>query len=84
MPDLYVFTGAAVTGYMAYRDVATGTMLVAEPGQAYQIAGVNLEDPVPPPDGRWEPAAPPVKAPSPATATAPPELTADPPADPAE
>ena len=61
MPDLYTLNGNQVTGYMAYRDLATGAMLVAEPGQAYEIQGISLEDPVPPADGRWipAPAAPP-------------------------
>jgi hypothetical protein len=50
----YRFTGYGRTGYFAYRDLATGKMLIADPGGVYEMQSVTLADPVPPGDGRWE------------------------------
>jgi hypothetical protein len=72
----YRFTGYATLGYPAYRDVATGGMLSAVPGGAYEMQSVTLMDPVPPSDGRWEPV--------PAATPAPPVAPAPPPRPPAE
>lgn len=48
MPGLFTFTGYVTTGFPDYRDLATGRMLVAEPGRSYGIAAINLTDPLPP------------------------------------
>ena len=53
MPGPYDYIGLNTLGYADYRDLATGRMLVADPGESYGIAAINLTDPVPPVDGRW-------------------------------
>jgi hypothetical protein len=55
----YRFTGHVRTGYFAYRDLATGKMLTADPGGVYEMQSVTLMDAVPPADGRWEAVAAP-------------------------
>jgi hypothetical protein len=84
----YRFTGYATLGYPAYRDVATGAMLSADPGGVYEMQSVTLMDPVPPSDGRWEPAAaaamPVALPPPPAPAPPPPPVSAPADSDPAE
>ena len=54
--DTFTFTGQARTGWYAYRDLATGRMLEAEPGGTYQIQALEPGLPVPPPGGQWVPA----------------------------
>jgi len=82
----YRFTGYAKTGYMAYRDLDSGLVLIAEPGGVYQMQSVTLTDPVPPNDGRWEPVPtgppPPRPIPAPAPAAKIPTDTGPPPAEP--
>jgi hypothetical protein len=55
VPGPFKFTGHSKTGYPDYADMATGRMLVAEPGESYEIRAVNQGAPVPPDDGRWDP-----------------------------
>jgi hypothetical protein len=77
----YRFTGYGRTGYFAYRDLATGKMLIADPGGVYEMQSVTLMDPVPPGDGRWEPvpaAAPPPPPVAPAPPPPPPAAAEDP------
>jgi hypothetical protein len=81
----YRFTGYGRTGYFAYRDLATGKMLIADPGGVYEMQSVTLMDPVPPGDGRWEPvpaAAPPPPPWAPAPPPPPPAAAEDPEPDP--
>lgn len=54
MPDTYVFMGLSTTGYPHYARVDTGEMLIAEPGESYQMRAVEEGLPIPPSDGRWE------------------------------
>lgn len=54
LADTFTFTGQARTGWYAYRDLATGRMLEAEPGGTYQIQALEPGLPVPP-DGQWVP-----------------------------
>lgn len=66
MPEAYKFTGTQTLGYFAYGDVSTGRMLVADPGESYQIRACEEGLAVPPPDGRWVTAdAPPSPPPVP-------------------
>jgi len=44
--------------YQDYRDVSTGRMLIAEPGESYSMLAIDLNHPVPPTDGRWAGAPP--------------------------
>ena len=67
----YTFTGQSQLGYYAYSDVSTGRMLVAEPGESYQIRACEQGLAVPPPDGRWVAAADPHDALWPAAETEP-------------
>lgn len=46
--DFYTYTGQATQGWFRYRDAATGSMLVAEPGGTYQIVPLEFDLPVPP------------------------------------
>ena len=57
MADRFTFTGQSQVGYPGYRDQDTQKMLTADPGGTYAIAAIDLAGPVPPQDGRWEPAA---------------------------
>ena len=50
----YSFVGLNTLGYPDYRDLATGRMLVADPGGSYSIAAIDAQLAVPPPDGRWQ------------------------------
>ena len=50
----YSFVGLNTLGYPDYRDLATGRMLVADPGGSYGIAAIDSQLAVPPPDGRWQ------------------------------
>jgi hypothetical protein len=59
VPEAYTFTGQSTLGYMAYADLDTGRMLIAEPGQPYRIRATEEGLPVPPADGRWSAAPPP-------------------------
>jgi hypothetical protein len=53
--DTFTFLGPEpVLGYMAFRDLDTGTALVASPGQSYRIGAVEEGLPMPP-DARWVP-----------------------------
>jgi hypothetical protein len=78
----YRFTGYGRTGYFAYRDLATGKMLIADPGGVYEMQSVTLMDAVPPGDGRWEAvpaaAALPITMPPPAPPPPPPPAAQDP------
>lgn len=60
----YAYTGGVVMYYQDYLDVATGKMLVAEPGGSYVMVATDPARPVPPTDGRWA-GAPPVPPPPP-------------------
>jgi len=42
--------------YQEYLDLDTGRMLIAAPGDDYAMTPVDPPRPVPPADGRWEPA----------------------------
>jgi hypothetical protein len=53
VPGPYTFNGPSTLGYQDYRDLTTGRMLVADPGESYAVAAVDPALPVPPPDGRW-------------------------------
>ncbi len=58
MPEAYTFTGHQRLGYFGYLDTESQKMLVADPGGSYAIKAVDAGLAVPPPDGRWEAAAP--------------------------
>jgi hypothetical protein len=51
--EAYTFTGYATMGYPDYADLATGRMLVAQPGGSYGIRAIDGKMTVPPGDGRW-------------------------------
>jgi hypothetical protein len=68
----YSFSGLNTLGYPDYRDLGTGRMLVAAPGESYEIAAIDGQLVVPPPDGRW----------AAASSGAPPGITPPPPVPP--
>ena len=73
--DTFTFIGQQTTGWYRYRDAATGSMLVADPGGTYQIRPLEPDLPVPP-DGQWVAAftaSPPAKAKASTSETAPPQ-----------
>ena len=55
MPGPFTFLGHSTLGFPDYCDMATGRMLIADPGESYEIRAVNQGAPVPPDDGRWDP-----------------------------
>lgn len=55
--EAYLFTGHRPLIYFRYRDADTGLTLVTVPDAEHHIEAVEPHLPVPPPDGRWEPAA---------------------------
>ena len=58
----YLYTGTGMRKYMDYADLATGRMLVAEPGGQYEMRVSDSRFPVPPADGYWEAVTPPAKS----------------------
>jgi hypothetical protein len=55
VPGKYTYTDQVKRGYFAWVDADTGRMLIAEPGESYNIRAVEDWAEVPPPDGRWVP-----------------------------
>jgi hypothetical protein len=47
----YKYLGHSPLGFPDYCDMATGRMLIAEPGESYEIRAVNQGAPVPPMTG---------------------------------
>ena len=45
--DTFTYRGRTTLGFPDYVDRATGTMLIAEPGGAYQIRAAGEQFPVP-------------------------------------
>jgi len=60
---LFAYTGSDNRSYPDYADRTTGRMLYTAPGGTYDIRPASNPDlPMPPNDGRWEPAPPPGSA----------------------
>ena len=75
----FTFTGDSTLTYVQYMDVQADRTLTAVPGRPYEMAPAgNWNLPVPPADGRWEPAAggdpPPGDPPAGAAAAPPPHV----------
>lgn len=50
----FAYLGNQTMLYQGYLDEATGRMLIAGPGNSYEMSAVDPGLPVPPGDGRWQ------------------------------